>query len=90
MANSDTYTVTREWTAIEANSLDITNGTFTVVNKSKNPVELVQSDTIPGASDSGDFTMHDVNDSFKLALGATENLFAKSPRGNIDIGVATA
>ncbi len=90
MANSDTYTVTRLWTAVEANGLDITNDTFTVVNKSKNPIELIQSDTTPGLSDVGDFSMHDVNDGFKFALGATENLFAKSPRGNIDIGVATA
>lgn len=90
MANSDTHTVTRDWAVVVANSLAITNGTFTVVNKSKNPIELIQSDTAPGASDVGDFTMHDVNEGFKFPIGATENLFAKSPRGNIDIGVATA
>jgi len=32
MANSDTFTATTTWQAIEANGADITNGTFTVFN----------------------------------------------------------
>ena len=89
MANSGLFTVTTSWQAIEVNGADITNGTFTVFNRSRHRVGLRKSDVLP-TEQNGDFYMEDFQDSFKVALNATEELYCKADTKTTIIGVIPA
>jgi len=89
MANSDTFTATTTWQAIEANGADITNGTFTVFNIGRHRVGLRKSDVLP-TEQNGDFYLEAPQDSFKVTLSATEELYCKTDAGTTKIGVIPA
>lgn len=90
MANDDIFTVNRNFAPVEANSVEIQDGTFTVVCKTPNPIDFIKSDTAPVAGALPSVTFKDPLDSFKYVLAGAERLYARSPRGAIDIGVVTA
>ena len=86
MANSDTFTATTTWQAIEANGADITTGTFTVFNLGIHRVGLRKSDVLP-TEQNGDFYLEKPQDSVKITLSATEELYCKTDTGTAEIGV---
>lgn len=90
MANDDFFAATKDWQAIEANSADITNGTFTVVNRDGNWIWLTKSATIPNAADNGHFHIQELNESAKYTLGASEELYCKTLGGDALISVIPA
>jgi len=90
MADDDFFTATKDWQAIEANAADITNGTFTVVNRDGNWIWLTKSASPPSASDNGHFHISELNESAKYTLGASEELYCKTLGGNALISVIPA
>ena len=90
MANDDIFTATTTWQAVQANSTDITNGTFSIVNFEDNRLDFVKSDTLPAQSDPGSSFMNKRKDSNKYTLEASEKLFVKAGSGSADIGIIQA
>lgn len=86
MANSDIFTATTTWQAIEANGADITNGTFTAFNLGLHRVDLRKSDVLP-TEQNGDFYLEKPRDSIKITLSVTEELYCKTNTGTAEIGV---
>jgi len=89
MADDDFYTVTSDWTAVEANGADITGGTFTVFNLGDRRVGVIKSAGVPTVENGVAF-MDKAKDSLKYTLGATEELYAKTDTGTAEIGVIPA
>jgi len=90
MANDDIFTADRNFAPVEANSVELQDGTFTLVAKSPNPIEVIKSDTAPGIDAVGTLALGEKLDSFKYRIAGAERLFVRSVRGPIDIGVITA
>lgn len=86
MANDDFYTVTTNWTAVEANGADITNGTFSVFSQSTKRVGFIKASSAP-TDQNGVVFFDKPKESFKYTLGASEELYAKTNTGTAIIGV---
>jgi len=89
MANDDFYTVTSNWTAVEANGVDITNGTFSVFSQSSKRVGFIKSSVLP-TEQNGVVFFKNPQETFKYTLGASEKLYAKTNTGTANIGVIPA
>lgn len=90
MADSDKFTVTTSWTAVEANGADITNGTFTVFSRMGESIAFAISTAQPPESETGDIFFDERKDSFKFSLGASENLYARAGSDATVVGVVPA
>jgi len=90
MADDDIFTADRNFAPVEANSVEIKNGTFTLVAKSPNPIEVIKKGTAPDANAVGTIDLKQILDSFKYRLTGTERLYVRSVRGPVAIGVITA
>lgn len=92
MADDDSYTVTTSWSAVEANGADITNGTFTVFSLGNKRVDFIKAASVPTDATVPDGVAYfdEPKESIKYTLGATEELYARSPDGNVVIGVIPA
>lgn len=88
--NDDFFTATEDWQAIKADGSDITDGTFTIVNRDNNWVWLTKSDTIPNATDNGHFHIKTLNEETKYNLSAGESLYCKTRSGDALISVIPA
>ena len=89
MANSNKFTATTTWQAIEANGADITNGTFSISSLKVHRVDFRKSDVAP-TEQNGDFFFEKPKESLKITLRITENLYCKTGVGSVEIGVIPA
>lgn len=89
MANSDEYTVTGDWTKVVANSLAITNGTFSIVNPGLARIYTRKSDVLPTALKSNTY-IDQPKEFIKHALSATEFFYVRSDEAPVQIGVEPA
>lgn len=89
MANDGFYTVTTDWTAVELESTDIQNGTFSVNMLTSGRVDLWKTDTAPTTEDIGPAFFTNPKDSNKYPISGSEKLYAKA-RETIQIGIVPA
>ncbi len=89
MANDDLFTAITRWVPVQANGEDISNGTFSVVNRSDDRVDFIKSDTQPAQTDKGSSFMRKRQESNKYSLGPTEKLYCQAASADVLIGVIT-
>ncbi len=90
MPNDSLSTATTAWQAIQANGVDITDGTFTIINRQRGRVELLKSSSAPAVDAPGAAFMLKMQDSCKYDLGAGEKLYCKTYSDTIELGVISA
>lgn len=88
--NDDFFTANKTWQAIQLGSENITNGTFSIVNKEDFVIHLTKGDTVPNPDDEGTFIMTKINEDAKYSLSIGEFLFVRSDKATSRISIIPA
>ena len=88
MANDDFFTANETWQAVQANGVDITNGTFSIFSQSDFTGYFWKSDTLTTATSGPAFTTNK-QDVPMYDLNATEKLYCMAKSGSVTFGVIT-
>ena len=86
MAKTGVFTVTTSWQALQLDSEDITDGTFSIFSKKPNRIGTVIGTVLPTASN-GDVWLEADEDDMKFDLGSGDRWYVKTDSGDVDVTV---